>query len=226
MAKAIEDGIKFYNIKRFDMALQSLLGADKASFSGEEKTEYSYYLGLCYTKLERYNEALFHLEQVVTDTGYPKRVNQCRMTLAYIYMITKRTKMAEFELEQLIKTGVEAVQVFSMIAYSAWAHKEYDKSVEFYKKALKVDPKNATAMNGLGYVLVDAGKDLRAGLELCKKAVEIKPTSAAYLDSLGWAYYKSGDSTEARSYMRRALDLAPREVEIKKHMREIVGEAA
>ena len=53
MAKAIDDGIKFYNIKRFDMALQSLLGADKASFSGEEKIEYSYYLGLCYTKLER-----------------------------------------------------------------------------------------------------------------------------------------------------------------------------
>ncbi|MDR0719361.1 MAG: tetratricopeptide repeat protein, partial [Treponema sp.] len=78
---------------------------------------------------------------------------------------------------------------------------------------------NPTALNGLGYVLVDSGIDLLRGLRCCKKAVDLKPQNAAYLDSLGWAYYKNGDILEARTWLRRALEAAPAQKEIKEHLK-------
>jgi tetratricopeptide (TPR) repeat protein len=224
--REFEKGIKFFNIKRWDMALQAFQATDTENFGEEEKLGLAYYLGLCYTKLERYNDALLYLEQVVTSNGDPLRVCQCRMTLAYIYMITKRTKMAEFELDRLLKAGFQAAQIYTMSAYSAWAQKDYKRAVEMYEKALEIDVNNAGAMNGLGYVLVDTNIDARRGLEFCKRAVENKPQSAAYLDSLGWAYYRTGEMKEAKNWMRRALDLAPRQSEIRRHMRAIIGEAS
>jgi Flp pilus assembly protein TadD len=77
-------------------------------------------------------------------------------------------------------------------------------------------------MNGIGYILVDTDRDVMRGLRLCRKAVDKRPQNAAYLDSLGWAYYKSGNSPEARVWVRRALDLAAGQEEIRRHMRIII----
>jgi len=79
-------------------------------------------------------------------------------------------------------------------------------------------------MNSMGYILADSGLDIMRGLRLCRKAVDAKPNSAAYLDSLGWAYYKSGEVAEARTWLRRALDLAPEEKEIERHFKIVTGE--
>jgi tetratricopeptide (TPR) repeat protein len=225
-ASAIEDGIRFFNLKRYDVALDRFRSVSTDGLDDKSKVELAYYQGLCYTKMEQYDEALLLLEQVVTSDVLPLRTMQCRLTLAYIYMVTQRAKMAEFELNRLMKNGVESVQIYTMLAYSAWTQKNNEKAVEFYEKALAFDSSNLTAINGLGYVLVDSGIDVKRGLELCRKAVQTKPQNAFYLDSLGWAYYKSGDLNEARTALRRALEIAPRHYEITKHMRAVIGEAS
>jgi tetratricopeptide (TPR) repeat protein len=226
MAAKFEEAIRLYNMKRWDSALQTFHDVDTSAFTQAEKMELAYYLGLCYTKLERYNEAILYLEQVVTDEAGPLRVCQCRLTLAYIYMITKRPRMAEFELDRLTKNGYKSVQIYTMMAYAACMQKQYDRAIKMYEEALDIDTNNTTAINGLGFLLVDSGVDIRRGLELCKKAVDKRPQSAAYLDSLGWAYYKSGQPAEARHWLRRALDLAPRQKDISSHMKVIVADAS
>jgi tetratricopeptide (TPR) repeat protein len=225
-AQTIEDGIRFFNIKRYDIALDHFRSVNTDGLDDKGRMELAYYQGLCYTKREQYDEALLLLEQVVTSDILPLRTMQCRLALAYIYMVTRRAKMAEFELDRLVKNGVESVQIYTMLAYIAWAQKNNQKAIELYEKALAFDSANLTAINGLGYVLVDSGTDVKRGLELCRKAVQTKPQNAAYLDSLGWAYYKSGDLKEARTTLRRALEIAPRHFEITKHMRTVIGEAS
>ena len=223
---SLAEGIKLYRQKEWDQALGELLGVSTQGFTSDQRLELAYYLGLCYTKLEYYDDALLYLEQVVTSSPDTLRTYQCRMTLAYIYSITKRTKMAEFELKRLAGSGFESAQLYSTMAYAAWAQKRFRQSVEYYEKALDLDEKNATALNGLGYVLVDAGLDLIRGLRCCKKAVDLKPNNPAYLDSLGWAYYKNGELLEARTWLRRALDAAPNQEEIKAHFNTVAGEKA
>jgi len=221
--ESLEEGIRFFRIKRWDKALEEFLKIETSGLEPEDNLELAYYLGLCYTKLERHDDALLYLEQVVTAETDPLRVYQCRLTLAYIYVISDRSKLAEFELGRLLKSGYESIQIYTTIAYAAWTQKQYQKAVDFYEKALDMDEENTTALNGLGYILADSDIDSKRGLKLCRKAVDKKPHSAAYLDSLGWAYYKNGNINEARSWLRRAYDISPHHKEIKKHIKIVIG---
>ena len=220
----LSEGIRLYRLKRWDIALAELLRVNTERFSADENAELAYYLGLCYTKLERYDDALLYLEQVVTSGTDILRIYQCRMTLAYIYVITRRSKMAEFELKRLANNGFESAQLYATLAYAAWTQKHYKQSVDYYEKALDLDGNNTTALNGLGYVLVDSEIDLLRGLRCCKKAVDLKPQNPAYLDSLGWAYFKNGELLEARTWLRRAHEAAPEEKTISEHFRAVTGE--
>jgi len=220
----ILDGVRLYRAKDWKKALQEFLSADTSNFSYEEKMELAYYLGLCYTKLGKYENALTFLEQVVTAGVDILRVFQCRMTLAYIYVITKRIRMAEYELKRLQSSGLESPLLYNTLAYAAWTKKQNKNAIDLYEKALEIDSENATAMNSMGYILADSGQDIMRALRLCRKAVDFKPDNPAYLDSLGWAYYKSGELIEARTWLRRALEIAPNEEVIKKHFKIVTGE--
>ena len=220
----IKEGVRLYLLKDWQGALKEFISADTTGFIFDEKIEHAYYLGLCYTKLKDYEKALSYLEQVVTSAGDIIRVYQCRMTLAYIYVITKRVKMAEYELRRLQSAGLESPLLYNTLAYAAWMQKQNKNAIDFYEKTLEIDSDNATAMNSMGFILADTGKDTMRALRLCRKAVDFRPHSAVYLDSLGWAYYKSGDILEARTWLRRALELAPEEEEIKRHFKIASGE--
>ncbi|MDR3115747.1 MAG: tetratricopeptide repeat protein [Treponema sp.] len=227
LTETLQEGIRLFNLKRWDMALRIFQQLLSNTEDIKVTTELAYYLGLCYTKLGHFDDALFHLEQVINAESNILRVYQCRLTLAYIYVITERTQMAEFELNRLSEIGFESVQLYTVLAYSACSEKQYQKAVELYTKALQLDNNNTTAMNGLGYILVDTAMNVQQGLVFCKKAVDRNPDNAAYLDSLGWAYFKNGEAMEARNWLRRALSIASvasQQKEIRKHIQIVAGE--
>jgi tetratricopeptide (TPR) repeat protein len=223
--KKLIEGKKLFQMSRWENALKEFLLVDAEKADAAEQAELAYYLGLCYAKLERYDEAIPYLEQVVTTGNDPLRSYQCRMMLALVYIKTNRAKMAEFELKRLKSAGFESAPMYNAMAYSAYLQKRYRQAIDYYEKALELDDNNATALNSMGYILADRGFDTIKGLRLCRKAVDIKPRSAAYMDSLGWAYYKCDEMAEARSWLQKAIDSAPKENEIREHFRIVTGEA-
>ena len=218
-------GMRLFLMKRWENALEEFRLVQPESFSSEERTELTYYMGLCCTKLERFDEALLHLEQVIASAESPLRVYQCRMIIAYIYIVTGRAELAEAELNRLQAGGLESVMLYNTLAYAAYVQEHYLGAIENYEKALELDKDNLTALNSLGYILADMGLDTLRGLRLCRKAVDKNPENAAYLDSLGWASYKCGKLTDARTWLRKAMDIAPQEKEIKKHFKIVTGGA-
>jgi tetratricopeptide (TPR) repeat protein len=219
----LKEGIRLFLLKRWEQALNELLLVDASNCNDEEKVDLAYYMGLCCAKMERYDDALLYLEQVVASGGDLLRVYQCRMTIAYIYVITGRPKMAEFELKRLQSAGFESAPLFNTLAYASYSQKRYRHAIEFYEKVLEIDMNNTTALNSMGYILADQGIDPSKGLRLCRKAVDKMPQNAAYLASLGWAHYKCGDMADARNWLRRAFELAPAEKEIENHFRIVSG---
>lgn len=224
MNSTLKEAVRLYQSKRWDVALKALLDVDLDGGDQLEAMELAYYLGLCYTKLSRYEDAMLYLEQVITSDVDPLKLYQCRMALAFVYALTDRNRLAEFELKKLLDAGYESVQLWSSLAYTAWKQKRAETAVSYYEKALGMDDENPNALNGLGFILCDTELDVPKGMTLCRRAVDARPKNPAYLDSLGWALYKGGHLEDARIWLRRALDIAPREEEILAHLKTVMGE--
>lgn len=201
----LSEGINLYNQKAYSDALSFFLSLPFDC--GADKIDIAYYLGLCYAKLEKYDDALLYLEQVVTSGAQLERVLQCRFLLAVIYAISGRKRLADFELNKLLETGYMTASVYAAIAYIAWEQSDTEKCLKYYESSLEQDPENITSLNGLGYVLASENKDLSKALTLCKHAVDCSPDSAACLDSLGFVYYKLGLYKDAKKYLEQAESL-------------------
>jgi len=223
--KRLHEGKRLFRMSQWDKALKEFQLVDGDKIDASEQAELAYYLGLCHTKLERYDEAVLYLEHVVTAGNNLMRSYQCRMMLALIYIRTNRARMAEFELKRLKNAGFTSAPMYNALAYASYCQKRYRQAIDYYEKTLEIDNNNATAMNSMGYILADRGFDTVRGLTFCRRAVDIRPRNAAYMDSLGWAYYKCGQITEARTWLQKAMESAPREKEILEHFRMVTGEA-
>ena len=206
----LEEGISLYKKNKYVDALTSFLAL--TNNDDIDEVELSYYLGLCNSKLGRYEEALTYLEQVVTDDAdnldsqQKSRLSQCRYLLAVIYVKTGRNSLADYELNKILETDYKKASVYASLAYITWQKGDVDSCIELYEKALEIDENNPTALNGLGYVLSDSHRDLTRALSLCKKAVSIAPESSACLDSLGWSYYNLGRRSDCLKYLNKALE--------------------
>lgn len=210
-------GISLYKKNDYNGALAFFLSLPDDSELNN--MDLAYYIGLCYAKLERYDDALLYLEQVVTSGAEIDRILQCRYVLAIIYANSGRKKLAEFELNKLLESGYRPAMVYSSLAYVAWKQEDIERSIEYYKKAIELEPDNSTALNGMGYVLACENRDLTKALSFCKRALSKQPDSAACLDSVGWVYVKLGLMDDAFKYLNQAKEKLPMNEEIAEHLR-------
>ena len=83
------------------------------------------------------------------------------------------------------------------------------------------NPKNADALNALGYTLADRSLRYQEASQLIARALELKPDSAAIIDSMGWLQFRMGNLQQAYEYLQRAFDLMP-DGEIAAHLGEVL----
>ncbi|MBP7262575.1 MAG: tetratricopeptide repeat protein [Spirochaetia bacterium] len=215
---ALSRALADYRSGDYESALLTLAEAevDEANY-----LDLAYILGLCHARLGRHDEALLYLEQVVTSGADDARVKQCRLALSYVYSVTGRSKLAEYELKKLLEGGDESVQVLASLGYASWAQGRLDEALSWYAKALDKAPDNLNALNGYGYILACKDGDLKKALACCRKAVEGSPGNPAYADSLGWTYLLLGMVDEAKRFLEYAAGKLPANDEVKRHMERL-----
>ena len=89
------------------------------------------------------------------------------------------------------------------------------------RKVLRKDPKNAHALNALGYTLADRTTRYKESLELLEQALALKPDDPFIMDSMGWVQYRLGHHQEAVKYLKSALEKRP-DAEIAAHLGEVL----
>lgn len=92
---------------------------------------------------------------------------------------------------------------------------------ESLRRILAREPNNATALNNLGYFLVERNERLSEALEMIQKAVRAEPTNSSFLDSLGWVYYKLGNLDEAERHLSEAARRDATSATIHNHLGDI-----
>ena len=219
MEKSFKKAVKLYNEKKYELSLKELL---KSENTIADNPDLSYYIGLCYTQLKHFDEAILFLEQVITTHSNVLYIYQCRMILCYIYAITEQYKMAEFEIKKLIEDGYESAQIYCSYGYICYHQDNLEKAIEYFNKALSVDPDHAATLNSIGYILADEDIDPGAAVKYCSRAVELSPGHYPFLDSLGWASYKNGDAEKALHYLREAFDQSKGHRIVAKHLKTVM----
>ena len=100
----------------------------------------------------------------------------------------------------------------------------YDQSgdtknaISVMQQLLKINPKNADALNYLGYTYADKGIKLDAAETMIKEALKIKPDDGYITDSLGWVYYKKGLLKKAIVTLKKAVKLSKEDPQILEHL--------
>jgi tetratricopeptide (TPR) repeat protein len=99
--------------------------------------------------------------------------------------------------------------------------KKFAESEAEFKKAIDLNPKNASALNYLGYMLADRNVRLQEAYSLIARALDLEPQNGAFLDSMGWVYFRMGKLIEAETYLLRALEKAGRDPAIHDHLGDV-----
>jgi tetratricopeptide (TPR) repeat protein len=98
--------------------------------------------------------------------------------------------------------------------------KRTSQALEVMRALVRDRPEDPSAMNMLGYTLVDSSRQIREGYELIKKALKALPDSGAVQDSMGWVLHKMDRNDEAMPYLQKAMESA-HDAEIAIHMGEV-----
>lgn len=95
---------------------------------------------------------------------------------------------------------------------------DVDGALARMRAVLEVDPNHAPALNFMGYLLAQAGRDLDEAERKVLRALELRPDTGAFLDSLGWVYFQRGEYLRAVEALERASTLSPDEPVILDHL--------
>ena len=107
------------------------------------------------------------------------------------------------------------------LATTYYDMKEYDLSVQHFKRCIELDPESSLAKNNLAYLYAEMDKNIEEGIELAQEAIKDNENNSAYLDTLGWLYYRQGEFEKALEYLKKAVALSPDSAESQYHLGQV-----
>jgi tetratricopeptide (TPR) repeat protein len=143
------------------------------------------------------------------------------INLSQIYLQGKKYAEAEEVLRRAEDRKLDSETLKYQLATVYERQKDFDRAESMLKEILQEDPKNAVALNYIGYMLADRGIRLQEALQYVKEALAIDPNNGAYLDSLGWALFKLNQLAEAEKYLLQAVDLVRNDPIIADHLGDL-----
>lgn len=113
----------------------------------------------------------------------------------------------------------DSVDLHRGLATRAWELGELATAIGSAERVVVLVPDDGEALNFLGYLLAEAGRDLERAEALVRRAIALAGTrDGAHLDSLGWIALRAGRFDEAVALLEEAAALEPDDVTILVHL--------
>ncbi len=205
-------GMTYQAVEQFQKSIHHylLVQEDHAQY---KKTILS--IAFLYKELNQVPTAINYLEG--QQKMYPKDIDIITY-LSSFYETEKQFKNAIKLLnESLVETPQNTSLMFRLGAVQDKAGLK-DACILTMKELIEIDPKDASALNYLGYTYAEQGIKLDEALDLIQKAHNIKPNDGYITDSLGWVYFKKQNFKKAVEYLEKAAELTQFETIISDHL--------
>lgn len=165
-------------------------------------------LALLYATQDQPEKAALEYEEVFKRAAKiePKNINILK-SLAAVYYQQKKLESAIATYELILDIDKNDYESLFLLGSLLEQKGLRDEAINKFKEALKIRPDYPDALNSLGYVYAEEGKNLPEAEELIQKALSQSPDNGAYIDSLGWVYFKMSRIDKAIEQLEKAGSL-------------------
>lgn len=148
------------------------------------------------------------------DAQATSKIVSTNVRLATIYMQRNQIEVAIEKAERALEADSKSSQAHSMMALIRWRLKEYRVADKYFRRAIRLQENNSSALNNYGAFLCDQGKIDRS-LQYFDRAVEnpLYRNQSQALTNAGRCLIKKPDAKKAEVYFRRALKFNRKESE-------------
>ena len=197
-----------------------LRAADAADLSSDTFRSTYFDLATAYERLRQFDKAIAMLRQARTLSPTDPLV-EIRLARSQRdsgkgddAIRTLQAAAAKFPKEPAVKLS---------LASTLERERKFGEAEALFRQMIDEDPKNADALNSLGYMLAERGQKLDEAVSFIQRALAIDPGNGAYLDSLGWAYYKQNRLDQAEAPLKEAAAQLPTVSVIQDHLGDLLN---
>ncbi|MDQ3135535.1 MAG: tetratricopeptide repeat protein, partial [Acidobacteriota bacterium] len=144
----------------------------------------------------------------ITPPGQPQLLAQSLIMLSSAQERAGDSKGAEDSLRKILTTDPNNATVLNNLGYFLTERNErLNEALEMVKRAVRVEPANASFLDSLGWVYFKLGQLDEAERHL-SEAAKRNTRSATIQDHLGDVYQRRGKTADARAAWQKALSLS------------------
>lgn len=143
----------------------------------ESKSQWMYELGLiCYNQND-YKSALKYFE-MAANKGYNKS-NDFYENYGFAQLYSGDTENGIKTLNIILERKPNNKELMNNIAYAMYDTKKYNEALDYFKKLLDINPKDATTLYMTGLTFQKLGQKEK-GQKICDSAIELNPALKMY----------------------------------------------
>ncbi len=213
--------ILYCQTKRYDQALIAL------KLIGRNSPEYKNAVFLQVRILreqKKPDQALEVLEQAISREGGKGRSPGMFVLLARLYQVQGKKDLSRQAFDRGLALYPDDDKLLYTYGIFLDTIGEPDQALSVMQRVIKRQPRQAAALNYVGYSWADKHIHLDQALGYIKRAVELMPESGYIRDSLGWVYYRLGRNREALDALEQAVKLLPNDATIYTHLGDVLLE--
>lgn len=171
-----------------------------------------------YILLDQLSEALDDFEKAVklAPNNAMAYVQKCyaEYRIALMSQDQMRLMMVMNEFKNAVEKYPDCVECYSLMAQVLSDQQQFPQAEQFYEKAIKIAPDNASLLVHRGIMCLQWKGDIAMAIELMEKAIEID-------DKCGLAYETLGTVEVQRANLDRAVELFEKAIKLAKSPAEM-----
>lgn len=129
---------------------------------------------------------------------------------------------AREQLEKAIEADSHNPNLRYILGNLFYQQGQMDSAIEAFRQTIDLDSLHAGALNNLAWAYAQKKVNLDEALILSKRSLEVDPENPYYLDTIAEIYFLKKEYYRALTYMRKAVELDPPNIEYYTQRLEII----
>ena len=131
------------------------------------------------------------------------------MVLGQLMLRSGNLDQALVHLEKAAKKQPNDPAISYVLGNLYYQKSYYNKAVMAYSETIALDSTNAGAYNNLAWLYAEMGRKLDEALQLSRRSLALDPDNPEFLDTLAEIYYKRKEYLRALTFIRKAVEQNP-----------------